>query len=156
MLANTESLCRFRSKLSLFFPSFRLKKIKSFKRFHFLYTDSLDDIVDDLLEELFACNFSIYDQALQNWHTSTAGWIFYFYLKNDPKELKLFLTHPIKKIQYDPAFALGTKKVCTGSKNKGKKIRNEILPKSKKRPKICTKKITWKHLTSTNPTSSTR
>ena len=97
VLAYAESLPRFSSKISLFFPSFRPKKSKSCARFHFLHSESLEDIIDDLRDQLSAWNFSICKKALQHWDTCNTGWIVYFDPKNDPKELTIFLYKPVKK-----------------------------------------------------------
>ena len=52
VLANVASLHRFRSKIFLS-PSFRPKKRKTHTTFHFLDSESLNDIIDHLREDLF-------------------------------------------------------------------------------------------------------
>ena len=86
--------------------------------------------MEDLKEELLHINFAIYKKALQYWNTSIAGWIVYFDNHYNPKDLKIFLHKPIKKIiKYNPVFAFRGKKVFNRYQKDTKPIKSAIRKK---------------------------
>ena len=110
--------------------------------FQFIYSESLEYIMDNLRDESHAYNVSMFKQALHNWDTSNAGQIVYFDTKNDQKDLTLFLTDSIKNSQIWSSLYLHKKKVCTRFKNKGEQFCERSFSKSKSKMKIHTKLFT--------------
>ena len=105
--------------------------------FHSLYSESLDDIMDDLIEKLYNYNLSVWKKSLEHWCVSSAGFIVYFDPKNDPKDLALLLAEPIEKnIKNDTVFALKIKKIWAGHKSKDNQLHKRSFAKNKRKLKI--------------------
>ena len=58
-ISDAESIPKFLTKLSKFFPQCKPRKEKPFTKVRFAFSTSLDDILDDLREELSHTNFYI-------------------------------------------------------------------------------------------------
>jgi len=89
--------------------------------------------MDELREKLYNNNVSIYKLAIQHWNNCNAVCIFCFDTKNDPKELVMFLTEPIKKssnmIQY---LHLKVRRSTLDKKIKGCKLCKRSFTKKQK------------------------
>ena len=114
-ISDAESIPKFLTKLSKFFPQCKPRKEKTYTKVHFTFSTSLDDILDDLREELSHANFSIYKQSLQHWDVSLAGWVVYFDPRGEAKCLTECLMPAARQIvSHEPMFAFKFRKIYNG------------------------------------------
>ena len=61
-ISDKESIPKFLTKLSKFFPQCKPRKGKPCTKVHFTFSVSLDEILDDVREQISHTKFSIYKQ----------------------------------------------------------------------------------------------
>ena len=104
------------SKLTKFFPQFKPKRGKPALKMHFTFSESIDDIIDDLREELSHTNFTICKKNLQYWDLSLVDWVVYCDPRGDTKRLTECLVLEMKKIRkFDPVFDFKVRRIFNGA-----------------------------------------